>query len=275
MPFTLALMYWKYCLHWSKYDCNLKVCFAASSQSSGRAKSDPSCGQHSFGNSSLRAHLQAQHMFTQTGISSSSSAMECESPAMSRQLWNTPIKHSGNSSSSTAAAIGMVHVNHHHHRRRTHLTSPTNQAAPFNLYSQTGNRSTQPASSNSSSVSMTMIAPSSSIECTQTGSMNIQLVSCQPSVTYTNDSFPSGLVTTLPSTYVNMQSNFTALGVALPVMNQQPTLSNLVTIDANNAKLTQRQTSSAASASDRDESPMVGVCVQQSPVASHWQMLSF
>ncbi|KAG1658631.1 Serine/threonine-protein kinase minibrain [Nymphon striatum] len=245
---------------------------SASSQSSGRAKSDPSSGQqHSYVNSALRNHLQAQHMFTQTGLNtSSSSAMECESPAATRHLWNTPSKHSSNSSSSGSSS----HINHHHHhhRRRNQFSSPTNQAASLDPYTQTI-RSNQNAMSDSSSITMTMISTPSSLDCSQTGSLNMQLGGYQPGVTYettAGTTFPATVVpTTMPSTYVNMQSNFATLGMTIPSINQQPTVSNLVTIETTNTRLSQRQTNSAASTTDREESPMVGVCVQQSPVASH------
>lgn len=99
-----------------------------------------------------------------------------------------------------------------------------------------------------------------SIDCTQTGSLNIPLVgstSTQTGNYFGNQGYPSSLPNppgVVPGGYgfVTSQSGITKtdLSVGVPKLNKQGS-------------------NQGQSGSDREDSPMVGVCVQQSPVVSH------
>ncbi|XP_042898107.1 dual specificity tyrosine-phosphorylation-regulated kinase 1A [Parasteatoda tepidariorum] len=270
---------------------------SAPPQATGRARSDPT-HQHPYG--------QLQHSYTQTGscnlqygtaliTTASLSAMECESPITSiagtgifrssqkLHAWNsigvasapvtvTPSIASGTvtvgqhtHSSAPASRAGYSHLHSHNHSYRRHL-HPTQSSAshvmgavgfdplqsfqPPSTFSAVNNSRSQACSSSTtvSSQLMPMDASNSlftSIDCAPT-SLNVQLGGYQP-VLYTGAVY--SVQTTVPS---YLGTNFSQLG-----LHQSPTTQPSTEI------------SSQKQSSEREESPMVGVCVEQSPVASH------
>ncbi|CAL1265205.1 unnamed protein product [Larinioides sclopetarius] len=186
-------------------------------------------------------------------------------------------------SSAPTSRAGYSHLHSHNHSYRRHLHPPPTQSnapnhanvpsshvvgavgfdplqsfQPPSTFSVVSSNRSQACSSSSavSSQLMPMDMNSSNnlfraIDCTQT-SLNMQLGSYQP-VLYTGTVY-SGQ-TTVPS---YLGTNLSQMGLhpsATPT--SQPSTVILPDI------VSQKQSS------DRDESPMVGVCVEQSPVASH------
>lgn len=183
-------------------------------------------------------------------------------------------------SSAPASRVGHSHHHAHNHSYRRHLHHQTQSnasvstshamnavsfdplqsfqpPATFNVVSSSRNQACS-SSSVASSQLMPMDINSSnnlfaSLDCTQTGSLNIQLGSSYQPLLYTGTVY-SGQ-TTVPS---YLGTNFSQLGIH-PSSTPTTQPSSVVSPDV----VSQKQST------DRDESPMVGVCVEQSPVASH------
>ncbi|GIY52247.1 hypothetical protein CDAR_245811 [Caerostris darwini] len=184
-------------------------------------------------------------------------------------------------SSAPTSRTGYSHLHSHNHSYRRHLHPPTQSAPnhanvpsshvvgavgfdplqslqPPSTFSVVSSNRSQVCSSSSavSSQLMPMDMNSSNnifraIDCTQT-SLSVQLANYQP-VLYTGTVYSGP--TTVPS---YLGTNLSQMGIhpsATPT--SQPSTVLLPDL------VSQKQSS------DRDESPMVGVCVEQSPVASH------
>lgn len=182
-------------------------------------------------------------------------------------------------SSAPASRAGYSHLHSHNHSYRRHL-HPTQSSAPSHsgvtsshvmgavgfdplqsfqppsTFSAVNNSRSQACSSSTtvSSQLMPMDINTSnslftSIDCAPT-SINVQLGGYQP-VLYTGAVY--SVQTTVPS---YLGTNFSQLGLhqSSTPTTQPSTVSEI---------------SSQKQSSEREESPMVGVCVEQSPVASH------
>lgn len=248
---------------------------SSTSHSSGRARSDPSSHQQIHSQPT-----QAQHMYTQT-YAFASTAMECESPrtAQSRcpappvaqtflpgaqnTIWSSSgvaasaftlgqhahpsVTVPARSSVSSSANIGG-HAHPHAHTRRhahsQHLLATMDQLHPA-----------RPTLDLNPSV-FHVPAPhtTAALDCSQTGSHNVPLVDTYPTATYA-----------APASYVPIGANPTTTAAAAYLGSNFPfsLSSNSTTSLGSSETAVPRQTG------EREESPMVGVCVQQSPVASH------
>lgn len=102
--------------------------------------------------------------------------------------------------------------------------------------------------------------PVPGLDCTQTGSLNIPLVGSglgSQTGNYFNPAYPASLQN--------------PVAVAPVVYGFVPSQAGISKADLNVGapKLGKQGSNQAQSGSDREDSPMVGVCVQQSPVVSH------
>ncbi|XP_052126901.1 serine/threonine-protein kinase minibrain [Frankliniella occidentalis] len=98
-----------------------------------------------------------------------------------------------------------------------------------------------------------------SLDCTQTGSLNIPLVGSAGTQTasYFNQGYPA-----------SHQNPSVIAPAGYSFVSGQPGLSK-ADLSVGAPKLNKQSSNPGQSGSDREDSPMVGVCVQQSPVVSH------
>ncbi|KAG8193375.1 hypothetical protein JTE90_023002 [Oedothorax gibbosus] len=228
----------------------------------------------SIGGAGVFRSSQKSHNWSSLGVASSSATA---SPNVAGTVTVGQHTHSSTPTSRT----GYSHLHSHNHSYRRHLHHPTQSSAPIHssipsshvgavgfdplqsfqppsTFSLVASSRSQACSSSSavSSQLMPMDIHSSNnlfraIDCTQT-SLNIQIGNYQP-ILYTGTVY-SGQ-TTVPS---YLGTNLSQMGLhASATPTSQPSTVMLPDV------VTQKQSS------DRDESPMVGVCVEQSPVASH------
>lgn len=221
---------------------------------------------------------QKIHAWSSLGVASAPTTV---TPTAASAAGTVTVGQHTHSSAPTSRA-GYSHLHNHNHSYRRHLHHPTQSNAsnhagvssshvigavgfdplqsfqpPSTFSAVTSNRSQ--ACSSSSAVSsqlMPMDINSSnnlftSIDGTQT-SLNMQLGSYQP-VLYTGTIY-SGQ-TTVPS---YLGTNFSQLGLHPSTATPTSQPSSVILPD-----ISQKQSG------DRDESPMVGVCVEQSSVATH------
>lgn len=233
----------------------------------------------SIGGAGVFRSSQKNPNWSSLGVASSSATV---SPNVVNATGTVAVGQHTHSSTPTSRT-GYSHLHSHNHSYRRHLHHPT-QSNPPNHSNVPSSRvgaagfdplqSFQPPStfsvvsssrsqacSSSSAVSsqlMPMDMHSSNnlfraIDCTQT-SLNMKIGNYQP-VLYTGPAY-SGQ-TTVPS---YLGTNLSQMGLHPPATpTSQP--STVVLPDSTSSPKKQ--------SSDRDESPMVGVCVEQSPVASH------
>ncbi|XP_064651559.1 dual specificity tyrosine-phosphorylation-regulated kinase 1A-like isoform X2 [Lineus longissimus] len=253
-------------------------------QSSGRARSDPT---HQHNHHHLPAHHPHPMHHSHGAQYVPTSAMDCESPNSQQQRlqqmyhhqqqhWITniaagdppPGPHSRHNNGATAPP--PISHPHAHLHRPTHSHAVPHSSPHQSHSSQTvgtvlgsgdhvtSRHVTQPSSS--MAVDMSSMPPQQmqphgmsahlqhmhqSIDATQTGSMNMQLPAYQQTGSYPQYPQP-----------------FIASGHTFPYTLTATTQSNLVSQSDSSS---QQRTRTASG----EESPMVGVCVQQSPVASH------
>lgn len=178
-----------------------------------------------------------------------------------------PLGQFGHGSRHSASGLPYPHLHSHSHRRHVHhqtAVSSTGAQVPVPQPMNVGLDHLQPAYPHGgapvipSSIAMAMdlntnvgmlhVQPSplqgGPMDCTQMGSLNMQLSGYQPPY-HQYSSQPSG-----PGSFLGSSFSFGLAAGAGP---------SIVSSEGG----PQRQSS------ERDESPMVGVCVQQSPVASH------
>ncbi|XP_035204415.1 dual specificity tyrosine-phosphorylation-regulated kinase 1A-like [Stegodyphus dumicola] len=281
---------------------------SAPPQTTGRARSDPthqhpySQLQHSYTQTASYSMQFGTHLPVTTG---SLSAMECESPITSiagagifrssQKAWSslgvttasaavtcnvvsatgtiTVGQHTHSSAPTSRAGYSHLHSHNHSYRRHLHHTTQSSTPSqhsshvigavgfnPLQSFQPPSTFSSRSQAGSSSSVVSSQLMPMdinasnnhfTSIDCAQT-SLNMQLTGYQP-VLYTGAVY-SGQ-TTVPS---YLGTNFSQLGLH-PSTTQSSQPSNIILPDV----MSQKQPS------DRDESPMVGICIEQSPVASH------
>ncbi|GFU42204.1 hypothetical protein NPIL_229691 [Nephila pilipes] len=232
----------------------------------------------SIGGAGIFRSSQKIHAWSSLGVAS---APVTVTPNVANATGTVTVGQHTHSSAPTSRA-GYSHLHSHNHSYRRHLHPPSQSSAPNHAnvpsshvvgavgfdplqsfqppstFSVVSSNRSQACSSSSavSSQLMPMDMNSSNnlfraIDCTQT-SLNMQLGGYQP-VLYTGTVY-SGQ-TTVPS---YLGTNLSQMGLhpsATPT--SQPSTVLLPDI------VSQKQSS------DRDESPMVGVCVEQSPVVSH------
>ena len=227
----------------------------------------------SSGSSSTRARSDPSHAHS---AYPQPSAMECESPRGPSYLHSTrPHPH---------------HVPAYNHPpassvRSRYVAQPTTgqaQAAPVSHVSHVeptiatlGGGTSSSAFLPSTAFGLVGPAASSALDCTQTGSLNMQL-SAAYQTTYVNLAAPPTSAT--HSYFTNPIYPFSSSSTGVPpgasvagtsafgniISSHHQVLPSMTFTNESAAKSgTSRQSS------ERSESPMVGVCVQQSPVASH------
>jgi len=173
-------------------------------------------------------------------------AMECESPRGAPAAYHSrphphhlPAYNSSSSSSSSSRRYG------------SHLDSGGGTAA----YMGSSSSSTSTVANNNPS----FITSPTALDCTQSGSVNLPLYQ----TSYVNSIYPF--------TSSSSSSSSMAPGSAFSSMNAPAPAAVAGSADSvstpKSAPSVTRQ--STNSSSERSDSPMVGVCVQQSPVASH------
>lgn len=101
-----------------------------------------------------------------------------------------------------------------------------------------------------------------SLDCTQTGSLNLPLVGSAGTQTgnYLNQGYPSS--------HLN-PPGVGPVGYGFVPSQAGMTKADLSVGGSGAPKLSMQGSNTGHSGSDREDSPMVGVCVQQSPVVSH------
>lgn len=222
---------------------------------------------------------QKIHAWSSLGVASAPTTV---APSAASATGTVTVGQHTHSSAPTSRA-GYSHVHNHNHSYRRHLHHPTQSNAsshagvpsshvigavgfdplqsfqPPSTYSAVSSNRSQACSSSSvvSSQLMPMDINSSnnlfsSIDSTQT-SLNMQLGGYQP-VIYTGAVYNGQ--TTVPS---YLGTHFSQLGLHLSAATPPSQPSSVILPDM----ISQKQSG------DRDESPMVGVCVEQSSVATH------
>lgn len=232
------------------------------SSGSGRARSDPTHQHHTH----LHVHSHSAHQGGPNPVPYST--MECESPQSQRlqapvhpvgqsaiysqQSWpgQTDTQRSGTSSHSQAHR----HHSSHHHKMQSPPQGSHGTSASLIIGPGFQSSATQPPQSGRT----VDIVPGghtrvhSSSDPPQIGAVNMQL-SGYPSQfgQYPQPQWPTTATAQFPFTHIT-----TSVDTQLPSGPDNPAMQH------------------ARTSSDRgDESPMVGVVVQQSPVASHWRKL--
>ncbi|KAJ8305101.1 hypothetical protein KUTeg_017346, partial [Tegillarca granosa] len=230
------------------------------SSTSGRARSDPTHQHHSH----LHVHSHSAHQGQ--GQSSQFPNMECESPASTtsqprphhptfsqQQSWSEGQGRGGTDSSNGSHSQSHRHHSSHHHSSSRHHQSPPQMTSKLNM-SHVGTHQTVigPGYSDNSNVGFTR--------------QNFPSSSGMPELPHPNvhhDLDPnSGINMQLsgyPTQYGQL-SQQTWPGAGFPFAL---TSSSEITSHESGVQHTRTATERG------DDSPMVGVCVQQSPVASH------
>lgn len=209
-----------------------------------------------------------------TGSVSIGQHTHCNIPASSRH-------GGGGNHSHVHSHVYRRHIHHSSQQSQTNLqgqigiSSSTSHAVTMGLESLqsyqppqgvaiTSSRGNHPSSSVPASsevmpmdvnTSMSIYPVSSPLECTQTGSLNIQLTGYQP-LSYTGTVY-GGQGTVAPP---YLSTNFSQV---------EPNPPSSSSSTSQPSSLVSPEMSSQKQTSDRDDSPMVGVCVEQNTVASH------
>lgn len=223
---------------------------------------------------------QKVHAWSSLGVASAPTTV---TPSAASSTGTVTVGQHTHSSAPTSRA-GYSHLHNHNHSYRRHLHHPTQSNAsnhagvssshvvgavgfdplqsfqpPPSTFSAASSNRSQACSSSSvvSSQLMPMDINSSnnlftSIDCTQT-SLNMQLGGYQP-LLYTGTMY-SGQ-TSVPS---YLGTNFSQFGLHPSAATPTSQPSSVILPDM----ISQKQSG------DRDESPMVGVCIEQSSVATH------
>lgn len=217
--------------------------------SGSRARSDPTVVLPGSGHHHSSSAGTGAPYSNYTQSAATQTAMECESFP------------SGTTNSATSTVVPPPRPTHFHHGHAHHRTSRYQQRsggllpsyAPSSLPLELVGH--QPGLEHAVG---SFMPPGPSLDCTQTGSLNLPLVSA------TGGFYPA-TATAYGASSNPLSYNFTAV---MP----GGTGNNLA--DSATSKLGRQGSSggpgpTGQSSSDREDSPMMGVCVQQSPVASH------
>lgn len=121
--------------------------------------------------------------------------------------------------------------------------------------SATANSAVGAASSEVTLMDMNVFSSPSSLDCTQTGSLGFQLGNV--AVSYTGSVFGA--------------HNYQHFGLNPPSSSSSSSASSQPSSIAASVAASDAVAAARQQQSERDDSPMMGVCVEQSPVASHWQ----
>ena len=227
-----------------------------SSSGSGRARSDPT-HQHRAGHPgqvhSHSAHQGAQGitgaptgLLTAPGATyvNTTSLMECESPSQSRLQELSFLAQNKSGMRSVWSDL-----------ERSRLGSSPVRSTLYGPRPGAHNPAVESSSSMTLDLGPQQMGPIN-LNATRTGSVDMHLPgypnAVQPLAT---QGVPTHAAPTAPqATYASLPSGYMT-APAFPLVLTSPTTSNL--------------TSEGAPRTDHEETPMVGVCVQQSPVASH------
>ncbi|XP_064595672.1 dual specificity tyrosine-phosphorylation-regulated kinase 1A-like isoform X2 [Liolophura sinensis] len=260
-----------------------------SSQGSGRARSDPTHQHHS----QLHVHSHSAHQ----GHGVQYTTMECESPGSQQQQqlprghhplqqvyqWNSDVQHvqgrHSNGSHGTHSHSSHHHRQHHSQQSQLHHSplSSSSQVTSSHLAhtSMHGSSQSLPLSGGTpgSDPSLAFMTPQVHNTSASSSAMSVEVVGPQPHVSLGSTHLHSNMDPPQLAGTVNMQlAGYPAAQFGQYQHNAWSAPGFPFSLTSNNANLSLSETSSQRSrttAERGDDSPMVGVCVQQSPVASH------